>query len=72
MTINIPQCIHCKNLYNKKIRLDPIKCVAYPDGVPWEILTNKVDHKHTYLNDNGIRYEEEKNLDRLDISNDKP
>ena len=43
------ECIHKK--------LGEIKCNAYPDGIPRNILTGKIDHRKKYINDNGIRFE---------------
>lgn len=33
------------------------KCAAFPDGIPWEILANKVEHREPYPGDRGIRFE---------------
>ena len=35
-----------------------ITCKAYPGGIPNEILENDVDHTKSYINDNGIVFEE--------------
>ena len=43
------ECIHRK--------AGEIKCNAYPDGIPRNILTGKIDHRKKYINDNGIRFE---------------
>ena len=43
------ECIHRKS--------GETKCNAYPDGIPKNILTGKVDHRKKYINDNGIRFE---------------
>lgn len=31
-----------------------VSCKAYPNGIPNEILENDVDHRKSYINDNGI------------------
>jgi hypothetical protein len=49
-----PQCNECKHFaLSGKIR-----CTAFPDGIPNEILDNIHDHKTPYPGDNGIRFEE--------------
>lgn len=32
-------------------------CRAFPDGMPEEIWTGKVEHREPYPGDNGIQYE---------------
>ena len=53
-----PLCSTCKHrtTYENII----VKCNAYPDGIPREILTLKEDHRNLLPGDNGIRYEPEK------------
>jgi len=34
-----------------------LRCKAFPDGIPGEILDGKHDHKNAYPGDNGIRFE---------------
>lgn len=34
-------------------------CEAFPDGIPFEITSGKVDHVMPYIGDHGIQYEEE-------------
>jgi hypothetical protein len=36
---------------------EPGECLAFPDGIPEEILDGLVDHKKPYPGDNGITYE---------------
>jgi len=65
MTIQIKPslCSTCKwDILDKPIMDDTGKfllpaCKAYPEGIPEEILTNKVDHHKPYKGDNGIQYE---------------
>jgi hypothetical protein len=32
-------------------------CVAFPDGIPWEIQSGEFDHRQPHPDDHGIRYE---------------
>jgi hypothetical protein len=45
-----------KPICNKCIHKKPngITCKAYPNGIPDEIIFDKVDHKKPYIGDNGI------------------
>ncbi|MCP5510235.1 MAG: hypothetical protein H7A24_00005 [Leptospiraceae bacterium] len=64
MSLILPKCAGCKFIvinavdgfaYNDgKVTK---KCDAYPNGIPFEIWTNKVDHSKPYPGDNGIRFE---------------
>ena len=54
----LPLCATCKNLTVFENRI--LKCKAYPEGIPKEILTWKEDHRHPLPGDNGIQYEKEK------------
>ena len=47
-------CIYCKHLSDK------FKCLAFPDGIPEEILTGDHDHKKPFEGDNGIQFEPKK------------
>ena len=45
------QCALCKH------KVLGLRCAAYPDGIPPEILTGEHDHREPYKGDNGIRFE---------------
>ena len=45
------QCITCKHY------LGAITCEAYPDEIPFEIVSGDHDHTQPYPGDNGIRFE---------------
>lgn len=48
-------CLNCAHYHDLKKR-----CDAFPEGIPEDIWTAKVDHKIPYLGDNGIQFEEKK------------
>lgn len=54
MTIE-PQCFDCVHLEEGK---RPMRCAAFPDGIPEVILLNKHDHRKPYPGDHGIRFEQ--------------
>ena len=45
------QCISCTHY-----RMGG-ECEAYPDGIPYEIISGQADHTKPYKGDNGIRFE---------------
>jgi len=47
-----PQCSTCKHMVPRTLT-----CTAYPNGIPSEILDNKVLHTKPYPGDQGIQYE---------------
>ena len=49
-----PLCNQCKHL--DRIAKNAT-CAAYPEGIPDEILGNKVDHHKPYKGDHGIQFE---------------
>lgn len=51
MTQITPQCSSCKWWID-----GTSKCVAFPDGIPHDILFNRVSHKKPYKGDGGYRY----------------
>lgn len=53
MTVGF-QCLKCRHIDFGK------GCDAFPDGIPYDILSGQVDHSKPYPGDNGIRFEERK------------
>ena len=49
-----PSCLFCKHFFRIK---GVKKCMAFPDGIPEEILAMKHDHKTPYPGDKGIMFE---------------
>jgi hypothetical protein len=47
-----PICGQCKHYF-----LKTLKCEAFPDEIPKEILAGRFDHHNPHLGDNGIRFE---------------
>ena len=44
-----------------------LACDAYPEGIPDEILDNKVDHREPFEGDRGLRFEPIRGLSDADI-----
>ena len=47
------QCANCKHL-DEDI---PLRCTAFPDGIPWGIATGYEKHDDPYPGDHGIQFE---------------
>lgn len=46
-----PLCLSCKHTN------DNGTCKAYPEGIPLEIVSGRINHYQPYEGDNGIQYE---------------
>jgi len=55
--INIPLCVICRRLVRNSMRDRPMKCEAFPDGIPGQILSNWFDHRDPYRGDHGLQFE---------------
>ena len=52
------KCSLCKNrFYQNGEQYPTCTCKAFPDGIPVEIMREKVDHEKPYPGDNGIQFE---------------
>jgi len=49
-----PVCVECKHLIFDK---GPLKCHAYPDGIPEDITLGGNGHKKPFKGDRGIQFE---------------
>jgi hypothetical protein len=49
------QCATCRHYL--ALRDPPMRCTAFPEGIPAEIATGHFDHSEAHPNDKGIRYE---------------
>lgn len=47
-----PLCATCQHRDSE----DLFRCLAYPKGIPLEILTGEVDHNDKYKGDHGIQF----------------
>ena len=52
-TAKEPTCMGCKH----RSEVDPAMCLAYPSGIPIEILMGDVDHTKPYKGDHGVQFE---------------
>ena len=53
--LQLPICYRCKHL-DTEIS-EKVRCAAFPDSVPMEIIMSQHDHTKPYPGDNGIRFE---------------
>lgn len=51
--IIFPQCFSCRHLTKGK----PMRCPAFPDRIPRDILLNKFDHRKPHEGDHDIQFE---------------
>jgi hypothetical protein len=51
------QCDACVHL-DRESSYNPMRCDAFPDGIPVAIQSNKHDHSEPYPGDHEIRYEQ--------------
>ena len=49
--IGMSACVDCKNYRDK------LKCLAFSDRIPKEMLIGRNDHTEPYEGDNGIQFE---------------
>jgi len=52
ISVNGAECNKCRHVSD-----DGLYCKAFPDGIPMEILSGKVQHRTSHPGDNGIRFE---------------
>ena len=51
-----PLCGMCAH----RSKVSPRLCLAFPEGIPFDILIGKVDHHKPVKGDGGITYQEKK------------
>lgn len=54
MQFPTPLCAICRHLRDSE---DEMICDAFPDGIPFEILSSEADHRKPYAGDGGITYQ---------------
>jgi hypothetical protein len=57
MTLLMPACLDCKHLDRSSIRSQPLRCAAFPDGVPARIAAGLDRHDKPASGDHGIQFE---------------
>lgn len=48
--VELSHCLYCT-------RWRQGACEAFPNGIPFAILSNRADHRQPYPNDGGVRFE---------------
>ena len=61
------QCDACIHL-NRESSYNPMRCDAFPDGIPMPIQANKHDHSKPYPGDHGIRFEQIRPGSRVEVA----
>ena len=60
--VTIPWCMYCKHVgEERKTRANGepyLPCAAFPDGIPDEILSDRIKHDRPYPGDHGIQFED--------------
>jgi hypothetical protein len=52
-----PVCVLCKHLDSETLSEPPLRCSAFPEGVPADIAAGRNDHTASIPGDRGIRFE---------------
>lgn len=58
MSVIISDCPCCKNCFESSSVKEPLKCKAFPQGIPKEYIFGNVDVKTLKECNNGFGYEE--------------
>jgi hypothetical protein len=55
-TIIAPICVSCTR-FDERLIPGGLKCAAFPDGIPDEIIRSEFDHRNPYPGDNGLQFD---------------
>lgn len=55
MFVQFSQCLDCNNFISRSGSL--FLCKAFPEGIPADLLWNRISHQENVPGDNGIRFE---------------
>ena len=55
MSVQFSQCLDCNNFISRSGSL--FLCKAFPEGIPADLLWNRISHQENVPGDNGIRFE---------------
>lgn len=61
------QCLTCTRRQDTGTENGQTRCAAYPDGIPWQILDGRIDHRQPYEGDGGLRYAPMPDIDTRDM-----
>ena len=59
MSVDFSQCLDCNNFISRSG--SDFLCKAFPEGIPADLLWNRISHQENVPGDNGIKYEGIKN-----------
>ena len=55
MSVDFSQCLDCNNFISRSG--SDFLCKAFPEGIPADLLWNRISHQDNVPGDNGIKYE---------------
>lgn len=53
----MPICEFCKHFNEPGEDDEQLTCEAYPNGIPFEIVANQLDHRQSLPGDNDVQFE---------------
>jgi len=58
MSFCIPKCLMCRHFDRTEPDSYALRCKAFPQGIPMDIVQGEQEHVTPYPGDNGILYEQ--------------